>query len=91
MLGVVYFTLVTFTAYYKPNGLRDLRKINLAIEKVEKEIAEQEHENLRHRRELASLRRGDEYVEAVARESLGLVRPGEVVYEFVEAEKLGRL
>ncbi|MGK7345342.1 MAG: FtsB family cell division protein [Candidatus Nitrospinota bacterium M3_3B_026] len=87
-LAVVCFIAVTVTAYYKQNGLRDLRKLQSSIAKVEREIAEIRRENERNRMELYSLRQGDEYVEAVARESLGLVKPNEVVYEFVDAGKL---
>jgi cell division protein FtsB len=43
---------------------------------------EQESRDLRH--EIHRLRHDMEYLEKIAREELGLVRPGELVFEFVE-------
>lgn len=88
-LAAVCFAAVSVTAYYKRNGLRDVRELKASIARVEREIAEIRRDNERRRLELRSLKRGDEYVEAVARESLGLVKPDEVVYEFIDAARLG--
>jgi len=89
-LAVVYFLLITVTAYHKPNGLKDMWKLTEAIDALDREIAGLKIENERRLRELASLNRDDTYVEAIARENLGLVKPGEVVYEFVEAGDLAK-
>ena len=45
-------------------------------------------ENHTMRLELASVSTSDRRVETIARENLGLVKPGETVYEFVDAGKL---
>jgi len=87
-LAAVFFCLVTATAYYKQNGLKDLARLRAAIGQANGEMRAIRAENDRIRQELASLNYSDEYVEAIARDSLGLVRPGEVVYEFIDAETL---
>ncbi|VAX19726.1 hypothetical protein MNBD_NITROSPINAE02-59 [hydrothermal vent metagenome] len=80
----LFFVLMTVTAYYKSNGLKDLQKLEVAIAKVRTEIKDVRRENARYRHELDSLNYSNSYVEAIARENLGLVKPGEVVYEFVD-------
>lgn len=50
------------------------------------ELAGMERENGRLRREVRSLREDMRAIERIAREELGLVKPGEVVYEFVPGE-----
>ncbi len=81
----IFFVLMTVTAYYKSNGLKDLRRLEVAIAKVKTEIKDVRQENGRYHHELDSLNYSNSYVEAIARENLGLVKPGEVVYEFVDA------
>lgn len=86
--SVVFFLLVSATAFYKENGLRDVKKLRSAIENIDGEIASVRGETDRIRLELASLNSDDKHVESIARESLGLVKPGETVYEFIDANEL---
>lgn len=87
-LSILFFLVVSATAYYKENGLGDVGKLNSEIASVKKEIREYSLEINRMRLELVSLNQSDDQVEAIAREQLGLVKPGEVVYEFIDAAKL---
>ncbi len=90
LLGVsaIFFCLVTVTSYYKENGLKDVGKLKQAIISVKKEKSDIRLENERIRQELSSLNNSNAYVESIAREQLGLVKPNEVVYEFIDAERL---
>ncbi len=87
-VSIVFFCFVSATAYYKENGLADVMKLHSAITAVKQEIHEFQAENSRIRLELDSLNHNDTYVEAIVREELGLVKPGEVVYEFIDAKRL---
>lgn len=87
-LSIIFFLVVSATAYYKENGLDDVSKLHSEIASIKKEIQEYNFENNRMRLELVSLNTSDDLVEAIAREQLGLVKPGEVVYEFIDADKL---
>lgn len=87
-LAVIFFLVVTATAYYKENGLNDVGKLHSEIAAVKEEIRAFTFDNNRMRMELVSLSQSDDQVEAIAREQLGLVKPGEVVYEFIDADKL---
>ncbi len=87
-LSIIFFVIASATAYYKDSGLRDVQKLNDAISTVDQKIQELESDNERITNELDSLNSDDTYVESIARENLGLVKPNEVVYEFVEIDKL---
>ena len=88
MLSILFFVVASSTAYYKESGLRDVQKLNKAIFSVDQEISTLERDNRRIAIELESLNSDDTYVESIARENLGLVKPGEIVYEFIEIDKL---
>jgi len=47
-------------------------------------------QNARLREELARLKKDDLYLEQLARQQLGLVKPGDVVYRFRRATRDGR-
>jgi len=51
-------------------------------------LLQKENELLRER--IYRLRHDDLYLEKIAREDLGLVRPGEIVYRFPSAESIDR-
>lgn len=88
LASMVFFGLVTTTAYYKENGFRDVQKLMDAIKTVQGQLEEMKMANERGVMEIASLKNSDFYVESIARDSLGLVKPGETVYEFVEATRM---
>jgi len=87
-LSIIFFFVVGATAYYKENGLADVDKLHMEIASVKREIQGYYLENNNIRLALVSLSESDDRVEAIAREQLGLVKPGEVVYEFIDAGKL---
>ncbi|HEB72438.1 MAG TPA: septum formation initiator family protein [Nitrospirae bacterium] len=87
-LSIIFFLVVGATAYYKENGLVDVGKLHMEIASVKSQIKKYYLENNNIRRALVSLNKSDDRVEAIAREQLGLVKPGEVVYEFIDADKL---
>lgn len=87
--SVLFALLVCASAWYKENGLADVITLNQAIARLQAQGDDLEQENHRLKEELTRLAaRDDWFVERVAREDLGLVRPGEVVYEFVDESKL---
>lgn len=87
-LSVFYFVFLTASSYYKENGFRDIQKLSFAIEEINKTLAQLEDDNIKYANELTQINSSDMYVEAIARENMGLVKPGEIVFEFVDIEKL---
>ena len=76
VLTVVF--LVSFI--FSEEGISELRDARIRVATLEKEIAELEERNARLRTEVESLRSSNFAVEKIAREDLGLSRPGEIVY-----------
>lgn len=57
------------------------------VSELKKENAEIEAKNKELRAEIRSLRSHERAIEKIAREDLGLVKKGEIVYEFIPSKK----
>lgn len=69
-----------------PDGLAKNRRLESEAGRVAREIQDLRQENLRLRREARALAGEPAALERAAREELGWVRPGEVVYRLDEQE-----
>lgn len=69
-----------------PDGLAKNRRLESEARRVERENQDLRQENLRLRREARALAGEPAALERAAREELGWVRPGEVVYRLDEQE-----
>lgn len=67
-----------------PGGLRAVRRLEADARRVAAENRELERDNARARREIRALHGDPAALERAAREELGFVKPGEVVYRFDE-------
>ncbi len=68
------------------DGLSRVAALEAEVARIRRLNAELQAENARLALRIEALRHDDETIERVAREELGLVRPGEVVFRFVPAE-----
>lgn len=78
LLGMMYLTI------WGEQGLVTVQAKQQETVRMIREIEALEHENARLSRDIQRLRDDKAYIERIAREELGLVRPGELVFEFVE-------
>jgi cell division protein FtsB len=84
-LGVLAGLLVLLAASaVHPDGLRKALRNEEEGRRLERENAELEQAVVRLRREVRALRGDPAAIERAAREDLGYVRPGEIVYKFDE-------
>ncbi|MFL5262088.1 MAG: FtsB family cell division protein [Anaeromyxobacteraceae bacterium] len=67
------------------NGLRHALKLDGEAKRLDRETAEAEARVARLRRDVKALRGDPAALERAAREDLGYVRPGEVIYKLDEA------
>ncbi|HWP56407.1 MAG TPA: septum formation initiator family protein [Candidatus Acidoferrales bacterium] len=83
-LGALIFALALFT-FFGDRGIVHIWRLADEKRKLDEAsfLLQQENEALRHK--IHRLRHDDLYLEKVAREELGLVRPGEIVYRFAPA------
>ncbi|MBI4522201.1 MAG: septum formation initiator family protein [Deltaproteobacteria bacterium] len=85
LLSLVMCSLALFTVFGE-RGVLHLWRLWDEKKTLDEKIflLQKENETLRER--AYRMRHDDQYLERVAREELGLVRPGEIVYRFADSE-----
>lgn len=82
---VLFFLAVVFIAGH--DGFIRMFGFYRRLAHLKTHINEMEYENKKLGKEINSLLYDKEYIESIAREELGLIKQGEVVYKFVEIPK----
>ena len=85
LLGLLL--LLQYRLWFAEGGLAEANRLQAQLEEVEAENAELTVRNEALTREVIALQDGTEAVEKNARENLGLIKEGEVYYQFVEEPK----
>lgn len=76
VLTIVF--LISFI--FSEEGIAELRDARQRVDSLKAEVARLEQENAKLQQEIDSLRASNFAVEKIAREDLGMSRPGEVIY-----------
>ena len=76
VLTIVF--LVSFA--FSEEGISELRNAQMRVDVLQNEIAVLEAENAKLEAEIESLQKSSFAVERIAREDLGMSKPGEIVY-----------
>ncbi len=82
---VAIFLLVSvmiFFAFFGDKGLLQVYRLRGELEEIERVNAELRTENDKLRAEIDNLRTNKKYIEELARRELGLVKKGEIIYQF---------
>ncbi|OGF46638.1 MAG: hypothetical protein A2452_11350 [Candidatus Firestonebacteria bacterium RIFOXYC2_FULL_39_67] len=85
-MKVLIYTVLAVVAYFflaGNAGLVHLVQSKLEKSKIERDINSLEEENRKATAEIQALRSDLKSVERIAREELGLIKKGEVVYKFI--------
>ena len=85
LLGLLL--LLQYRLWFAEGGLAEANRLQVQLEEAEAENAELAARNEALTREVIALQDGTEAVEKNARENLGLIKEGEVYYQFVEEPK----
>ena len=85
LLGLLL--LLQYRLWFAEGGLAEANRLQVQLEEAEKENAELTARNAELTREVIALQGSTEAVEKNARENLGLIKEGEVYYQFVEEPK----
>lgn len=80
-MGALAFVLLALSVV-GDQGIFRIRQLNRDRELLESKVSQVESDNAELRHQLAQMKQGRASFELAAREKLGLVRPGEVVYDF---------
>ena len=76
--------LLQYRLWFADGGLAEANRLGQQLAEAENENASLTARNDRLTREVLALRGGNDAVEKNARENLGLIKEGEVYYQFVE-------
>lgn len=87
LITLVISSIALAFALFRPGGVLEVYQLSGRIEAAKEEIEALRGENARLREEIQALREDPRTLERIAREELGLVRPGEKVYEFIGEEE----
>ncbi|HEX8171863.1 MAG TPA: septum formation initiator family protein [Thermoanaerobaculia bacterium] len=80
LLSSALVIVFTISFFFSDRGLPELQHSRARVDQLRSEIARLEAENARLRAEIDSVRKSSYAVERIAREDLGMSRPGETVY-----------
>ena len=82
LLGLLL--LLQYRLWFAEGGLAEANRLATQLEAAEAENATLSDRNDTLTRELMALQNGNEAVEKNARENLGLIKEGEVYYQFID-------
>ena len=82
LLGLL--VLLQYRLWFAEGGLAEANRLQVQLAEAEAENAELTERNATLTQEVIALQGGTEAVEKNARENLGLIKEGEVYYQFIE-------
>jgi cell division protein FtsB len=75
-------SVMIFFTFFGDKGLLQVYRLRRELREIERVNMELRQENERLRGEIGNLRTNKKYIEELARRELGLVKKGEIVYQF---------
>ena len=75
-------SVMIFFTFFGEKGLLQVYRLRRELREIERVNMELRQENERLRAEIGNLRTNKKYIEELARRELGLVKKGEIVYQF---------
>jgi cell division protein FtsB len=90
LLWILVFLVISYFFLAGNRGLISLVKMKLEKHGIEKEVEMLEEQNKLEIREIQGLKQDLKTIERIAREDLGLVKKGEVVFRFVTPDESGK-
>jgi len=87
LLGLLVFVLVVHDIF-GTHGYLAMRRTQNEIRKVKADLDQLNKENVRLEREVIELKTDPHKIEKIARDELGLARPGEVIIKIPQSQRL---
>jgi cell division protein FtsB len=76
------FLILGFLPFFGNNGILHLLRLQKELARIKEANAKMEEENRSLREEVRRLRFEKRYIEEIARKELGMVKEGEIIYQF---------
>lgn len=87
LIGIFINVYLLLSFFFGEMGYFNAIKIRGTHEKIQAEVVSLELENEQMALQVSALQHDDAMIEKLARKRLGLVKPGELVYEFFETDE----
>ena len=88
IIWIAIFLLIFFFTYLFFSEYLNLRKVGQRLARIEEENKRLIQENKRLEEEIKALEGDPVYIEKIAREELGMVKKGEIVYEIISSPEI---
>ena len=88
ILGLALFALLVHDVF-GAHGFIAMRRTQMEIEQIQQQIVRLNDENKSLSGQVNSLKTDPKAIERIAREEMGLARPGEIIYRLPDAAKPG--
>jgi cell division protein FtsB len=79
---LLLISVMVFFTFFGDKGLLQVYRLRRELKEIERTNTELRQENEKLRAEIDNLRTDKKYIEELARRELGLVKKGEIVYQF---------
>lgn len=79
---LLLLSVMIFFTVFGDKGLLQVYRLQRELREIERANKELQQENERLRAEIDNLKTNKDYIEELARRELGLVKKGEIVYQF---------
>ncbi len=86
ILGVALFALLVHDVF-GPHGFIAMRRTQNEIDQIREQIAKMNDENKSLTEQVSSLKSDPKSIERIAREEMGLARPGEMIFKIPDTAK----
>jgi cell division protein FtsB len=88
ILGLALLALLVHDVF-GPHGFIAMRRTQKEIEQIREQIGKVNNENKTLTEQVNSLKTDPKFIERIAREEMGLARPGEMIFKIPDAAKPG--
>jgi cell division protein FtsB len=88
ILGLALFALLVHDVF-GPHGFIAMRRTQMEIEQIREQIGKMNDQNKSLTEQVNSLKTDPKSIERIAREEMGLARPGEMIFKLPDTAKPG--
>ncbi|MFB3883703.1 MAG: septum formation initiator family protein [Thermodesulfobacteriota bacterium] len=82
LFAFILLLILGFFTFFGDNGILHLLRLQKELARIKEASAKMEEENRYLKEEVRRLRYEKRYIEEVARKELGMVKEGEIIYQF---------
>ncbi|MGQ9648436.1 MAG: FtsB family cell division protein [Thermodesulfobacteriota bacterium] len=82
ILVLLLFLIIGFFTFLGDKGIIHLLRLQKELAQIEEASVKMEEENRKLREEVRRLQHEKRYIEEIARKELGMVKEGEIIYQF---------